>query len=916
MITQVFDLSNYTFSVYAIPTFLTTAAIFLLGIVVLTRERGGRVGWLFFVFTLSISVWLLSFSWMYCASGEHVALWWAKTAYLGVAFIPSAVYHFSLAVLRIDQDHRKSERFCWALSGLFCATILNTDALITGLYHYWWGYYPKYGWLGIPFITYFFWMMIVVFRNFWMEYRKAVPGTTHKFRVRALMIAFSIAYLGSFDYLAKYGIPVYPFGYVPIFVFLLVSARTIWQYNLADLSPAFAANQILETMQGAVLVADLDGMIRVVNRAVCSMLGRRASELLGTSVSNLVKSSFENGASDRSLINAVPVRDRVMVWHTKEGRPVDVSVAASVVLDQNGETVGIVYVALDITERKRAEEALALLVKVTEAASESADIPLMISRCLETICKLKGWRVGQAWFMNEQENVLVCVPQSFYSELDITKFRQASLEIKFKKGSGLPGRAWEFGRPIWIVDVTQEEDFRRASPALQIGLKTAFAFPIKTGQKLFAIFEFLASEIRNPDPYFLDAVEKLGSHLGIVFERRRVQEALAEQAIRDPLTGMYNRRYFNSRIQEEILKADQNDYSLAILLCDVDDFKTINDTHGHHIGDAVLKRAAHCIQKATRGTDLVVRWGGDEIVVVLLDTPRQGVLITADRIRREIRGLSTEVPLNLDLSIGVALYPEHGTGVDELIRLADRALYIAKRGGDKVHIGEEEYHLDEHTIKVVFQPIMDVRSNEIVGHEALSRDAQEKIGILELFKRYQAIGRLNDLKCICFRSQLKTAQEAGLRRVFINVDFDLIRHLENVPKPSNLEVVLEISEFEALHDIENHLKIVKAWRAQGFKFAMDDFGAGFISLPFIALVKPNYIKMDRSMILQAVSSKKFREFSKGLVSALKNYVTEGIIAEGIETLDELHVVEEMGVSLVQGFLLGHPQKMDSVQRSI
>ncbi len=394
-----------------------------------------------------------------------------------------------------------------------------------------------------------------------------------------------------------------------------------------------------------------------------------------------------------------------------------------------------------------------------------------------------------------------------------------------------------------------------------------------------------------------------------ITERKRTEEALAEQAIRDALTNLYNRRHFNSRMEEEIARADRNKHTLAILLCDLDHFKTINDTHGHQAGDEVLRAMAKGIQRSTRGTDFAFRWGGDEIVVILSEATREGVLIAAERIRREVRTISQRTKLGLDISIGVALYPEHGNSVDALIRLADRALYIAKKGGDKIHIGEEEYHLDEHTIRVMFQPVMDLHSNQIIGYEALSRDAQGKLSILELYKRYQAIGQLNELKCLCFRSQLKAAQEIGLNRVFMNVDFTMLDQLEFIPKPSDLEVILEISEVEALHDVENHLKVARKWRKAGYQFAIDDFGAGFISLPFIATLIPDYIKLDRSTILQAVSSETFRQFSKDLVRALKNYAREGIIAEGIETQKELKVVKEMGIYIVQGFLLGKPQEL-------
>ncbi len=395
-----------------------------------------------------------------------------------------------------------------------------------------------------------------------------------------------------------------------------------------------------------------------------------------------------------------------------------------------------------------------------------------------------------------------------------------------------------------------------------------------------------------------------------IAQRKRTEEALAEQAIRDPLTNLYNRRYFNSRIQDEIARADRNEHALAILLCDLDHFKAINDTRGHQAGDEVLKAAANAIQAKTRGTDLAFRWGGDEIVVVLSDVAREGVLIAADRILKGVRAIARTLDCDVDLSIGIALYPEHGRSADELVRLADRALYIAKMGGDKIHIGAEEYRLGEQTIKVVFQPVVDTRSNEVCGHEALCRDPLGKLSPPELFKRYQAIGRLNDLKTLCYNTQIKEAREAGLQRVFVNVDFAVLGQLELAPPPDGIEVILEISEKEALHDIENHLKITRQWRQAGYQFAIDDFGAGFISLPFIARLIPDYIKLDRSTVLHAVSSETFRTFSQDLVRALGNYASKGIIAEGIETLKELQVIREMGIHLAQGFLLGKPQALN------
>ena len=390
----------------------------------------------------------------------------------------------------------------------------------------------------------------------------------------------------------------------------------------------------------------------------------------------------------------------------------------------------------------------------------------------------------------------------------------------------------------------------------------------------------------------------------------KTRRVLEKQAMRDTLTGLFNRQYFNDRVEEELSRANRNKKTFALLLCDLDHFKAVNDNWGHQVGDEVLKSVAISIKDSTRGIDLVFRWGGDEIVVVLSDTTRDGVLIAAERIRKGVLRLDDKNHIELDLSIGVALYPEHGSSIDDLIRLADRALYIAKKGGDKIHIGVEEYGLDENAVKTVFQSVVDVRTNKVLGYEALSRDPLGKLNILEIFKRYEAVGQLNELKCICFRLQLKKAEELNLKRVFINVDFNVLRQIGTLPKPPELDVILEICEAEALHDIAHHLQITRDWRAQEYKFAIDDFGAGFTSLSFIAQLIPEYIKIDRSTIVQATSSPQFLKFLRDLVLALRNYSTEGIIAEGVETEKELEAVKAMGIDPVQGFLLDLPKEMN------
>ncbi len=394
--------------------------------------------------------------------------------------------------------------------------------------------------------------------------------------------------------------------------------------------------------------------------------------------------------------------------------------------------------------------------------------------------------------------------------------------------------------------------------------------------------------------------------------RQRAEEALEEQAIRDTLTKLYNRRYFNTRIEEEIERASRNQTPFAVLICDLDFFKHINDSFGHQTGDEVLKQVARNLGDSTRGSDLIFRWGGDEFVVILGEPLKGDPLVAANRIREGIHQIRDREDKKIDLSIGIALFPRHAQDAENLIRVADRALYIAKKGGGKIHVGEEEFHLNEEAIVSVFQPIMDIQTQAPYAYEALSRDPQGKNSILNLFKKYQAIGQLLELKMLCFKGQIRDAVQGKFKRIFINVDFELLSHLDVIPIPDNIEIILEISELEALEDIEKHLIEAKRWRQEGYQFAVDDFGAGFISLPFLSHLVPEYIKIDRSAILRAESSAKFKQFLSDLVLTLRNYTQKHIIAEGIETEAQLKVLEEIGIHLIQGFLLGKPIPLEEV----
>jgi len=348
---------TYSFNIYALPPAVTAVGFLLVGVVVLINERASRISTALFFIQLAVSLWLCGLTAMYCATNEAVAMWWARLHFLAIPFIPSTIYLGSVVVMGI---YARRKRLIWAgllLSAFFSAAALGSDVMVASVHRYWWGYYPRYGWLGIPFLVFFFGLALANLRDYWVEYRKADPGT-HKLRLRALLIAFNFAYLGSFDYLPCYGVALYPFGYLPVFVCLALTARVAQRYRLVDIVPAFAANEILATMADPLAVCDADGRIRVVNQALCATLGYTQQELLGEPIECLAGADANGVERLRQLLWPGTARDEETVLRTQAGEAVPVSISLSPLQDGRRNRLGTVLIARDVREQKRAEAAL------------------------------------------------------------------------------------------------------------------------------------------------------------------------------------------------------------------------------------------------------------------------------------------------------------------------------------------------------------------------------------------------------------------------------------------------------------------------------------------------------------------------------------------------------------------------------
>ena len=381
--TGLLDPAHYVFNFYALPPFLVGGILFLLGAGTLIWEHGEQVSRSFFLMTLSTAVWLMAYGIAYLADDAATALVWVQISHFGVSLIPSFIFLFALILTGRVKTFRVYAGINFFISVLLYFGGLWTHSWIAGVTRYFWGYYARYGPLGLPFILFFSLVSMASLALLWKGYRDAASEKVLRRRLKVFLMAFSAGYLASVDYLAAFGVPVYPFGYLAVVAFIVMTAYAIRRYHLIDITPAVAAQQILGTMQGAVLVTDLQGAIRVVNKAACRMFGYEEAEILGMPIGRIIETplSLKVGAGGRDARITSPtfawsggeIRNHGSAWRAKTGKKIQVSMSASPLRGAQDSVEGMVFVALDITELRNTEEILKESEERFRSITESAN---------------------------------------------------------------------------------------------------------------------------------------------------------------------------------------------------------------------------------------------------------------------------------------------------------------------------------------------------------------------------------------------------------------------------------------------------------------------------------------------------------------------------------------------------------------
>lgn len=434
-----------------------------------------------------------------------------------------------------------------------------------------------------------------------------------------------------------------------------------------------------------------------------------------------------------------------------------------------------------------------------------------------------------------------------------------------------------------------------------------------------------------------------------ITELKRTQAQMEHMAYHDALTDLPNRSYLEERLEEELRKAAHHEYYGALLFIDLDQFKYINDSLGHPAGDGVLKHVAQRLTDVTKEDDLVVRLGGDEFVVVLTDLgpDMANAILRAEDVGERLRRFISEphfyndLQLHVTCSVGVVMYPEENTGVHELLRYADTAMYQVKEQGrdaiqffnkhmaDRAHsvlVMEGDLHnaLEDRRFSLHYQPRVDIKTSEIVGAEALLRwnhpargmvSPAEFIPILETSGLIVEVGMWVIEEAIV---QVKKWQKKGLwtegMRLGINISprqfrssrfvdevVELLQR-ENFP-PEWLE--MEITEGIVIHNLEETINTMSTLKTHGINFALDDFGTGYSSISYLKQLPVSILKVDQSFVRDLTVDRNDRVLVE-TISAMGKMLELEVVAEGVETAEQLKLIEEYGCRYYQGYLCSPP----------
>lgn len=587
------------------------------------------------------------------------------------------------------------------------------------------------------------------------------------------------------------------------------------------------------------------------------------------------------------------------------------------------------------------QQGLMLMEHVAKASNEATEVDQAIMVALEQVCCHGSWALAHAWLLAGE--VLQSSELWWGDDERFVPFHEASRGMILNRGEGLPGRVMATAESVWIDDFGQDVSLPRSRGARSAGLVSALGVPVLAGDSVVAVLEFLTESRLEPERELIALVAQIGTQLGRVFERQNAARALVYQATHDALTGLPGRALILDQLNRALSRQRRSPGTrAAVFFLDLDGFKSVNDSLGHAAGDLVLRDVAQRLGGVLRPHDTLGRLGGDEFVIVCEGVADEHAIVTiAERLRAALLApfkLAGEQFL-VSASIGIAL-ADADDEAQRLIGQADAAMYRAKQLGRaryEIFSDELRQRIDRRLViegalrhavarselVLHYQPEIDLRTGQIVGVEALLRWQRpdgmvmpdEFIPLAEQTGLIVSIGAwvLDEAVRQSRTWQSDPAIDAPWTAVNLSVrqlmDPDLKTTIADVlgahgSDPAKL--FLEVTESLLLDDADTGLRMLSELCSLGAQIAIDDFGKGYASLSYLRRFPASLLKIDRSFIATINEDPRTRVIVTAIIE-MTHALGLQVVAEGIETEEQLNTLRELGCDLGQGYYFARPQ---------
>ncbi len=694
---------------------------------------------------------------------------------------------------------------------------------------------------------------------------------------------------------------------------------------------------VLDKLSEIVFETDPVGNWTYLNKAWTDITGFGVEETLGSNFLDHVHPDEREGTVVlflRVVSGGAGFCQHETRYRTASGVYRWVEIRASVLRDQAGEITGNAGTIIDITERRAAQELLAEHNRILELVAQDVRLEEILAAIAQTLARYAGQEVSVATLADSDEPIL---PSDSPPTTLVLERPQGETSTRV----GTPTVLAAIGRPDGVV----ETDFSLSvlhSFVDQFRRKSIAKVPIRAtnGGRLLGFLVMPRPALELLEEAQPDLLPRCLDLAAIAIERRQANNDTLHRALHDPLTGLPNRALMEGRIQQALDSARRLKESVGLLIVDLNNFKVVNDTLGHEIGDQLLQHVADRLRESLRQADTVARLGGDEFALVLPGIDGAG---DADRVAGKVlRSLREPVDcagivINPDASIGVSLFPQHGSDATALLRRADIAMYRVKRRGGG-HAFYESYQdeerlsalelaaeldqaIDSDELVLHYQPKVSLSTGEIVGVESLVRWHHPHRGLLlpgRFIPLAENTGLIKRLSLAVLGRALADNEQWRAEGVNITLavnlsaqllhDGKLYATLDEFLSSSQLahgSLELEITESAFMTNPESAIAAITRLDSAGVAFTIDDFGTGYSSLTYLKRLPARSIKIDQSFIRDLATDERDASIVGSAIDLAHN-LRMNVIAEGVESAPVDKLLRDLGCDFVQGYLYAAP----------